>query len=135
MASTSDITVRLTGARRVEARVGRHVVQTDQPTDNGGEDSAPSPFDLFLASIGTCAGIFIQGFCAQRNIPYEEIQLLERPTFGDDGVLTSIDLEVRLPAGFPQKYREAVVKVAEQCSVKKALAKQPAFQVTAVAAP
>lgn len=125
MASTQPLVVTLPGQRRVDVRIGEHVVHTDQPLNNGGENSAPSPFDLFLASIGACAGIFVQGFCAARKIPTEGIVLMERPTFGADGVLASVELELRLPPEFPERYRDAVAKVAEQCSVKKRLPPSP----------
>lgn len=131
MASHEPMVVMLPGGRRVDVQVGRHLVRTDQPVKGGGEDAAPSPFDLFLASIGACAGIFVQGFCAARKLPFEGITILERPHFGDDGVLEAVDLELQLPKDFPERYRDAVIKVAEQCSVKKAIAAQPRFTVTA----
>jgi putative redox protein len=131
MSSTSNILVTLPGGRRVAAQVGQHIVQTDQPGENGGEDTAPSPFDLFLASIGTCAGIFVQGFCVKRGIPYEEIRILERPEYDAEGVLVGIDLDLQLPAGFPERYRDAIVKVVEQCSVKRAILRQPRFRIRA----
>ena len=74
-----ELWVTLPGGKRVDALVGGHVVRTDQPLDNGGEDTAPSPFQLFLAAIGTCAGIFVQGFCAKRGLPTEGIRIVERP--------------------------------------------------------
>src|ERR1035437_6455672 len=104
MASATEIIVTLPGGRRVDAQVGGHVVHTDQPKDNGGEDVAPSPFDMFLASLGTCAGIFVQGFCAKRGLPFEGIRIIERPTFGPDGVLASVELDIELPPSFPEKY-------------------------------
>jgi ribosomal protein S12 methylthiotransferase accessory factor len=131
MTAREPMVVVLPGGRRVDVQVGRHVVRTDQPVKGGGDDSAPSPFDLFLASIGACAGIFVQGFCAARNLPFEGITILERPHFGEAGALEAVDLELRLPKDFPARYRDAVVKVAEQCSVKKAIAAQPRFTVTA----
>lgn len=129
MSASEPITIRLPGGRRIDAQVRGHTVHTDQPTHNGGEDTAPSPFELFLASIGTCAGIFIQGFCANRKIPTEEIELVQRVTYAEDGALASVDLEIHLPATFPEKYRDAVLKVVEGCSVKKAIAAQPTFTV------
>ncbi|MDQ3262794.1 MAG: OsmC family protein [Myxococcota bacterium] len=129
MSASEPITIRLPGGRRIDAQVRGHTVHTDQPTNNGGEDTAPSPFELFLASIGTCAGIFIQGFCANRKIPTEEIELVQRVTYAEDGALASVDLEIHLPATFPEKYRDAVLKVVEGCSVKKAIAAQPTFTV------
>ena len=129
MASASELLVTLPTGRRVDVQVGRHVVHTDQPERLGGEDAAPSPFDLFLASIGACAGIFVQGFCAKRGIPTDGIRLRERPEYDAEGVLRGVDVELELPPGFPAQYRDAVVRVAEQCSVKKAIAAQPTFRV------
>ena len=132
MASLQEIVVTLPSGRRVDAQVGRHVVYTDQPRDNGGGDTAPSPFDLFLASLGTCAGIFVQGFCAKRNIPTADIRLVARPRYDAQGTLAAVDIDVEVPASFPDNYREAVARVAEQCSVKKAIAAQPAFTVKTI---
>ena len=132
MASMTEITVTLPGGRCVDAQVGRHTIHTDQPISNGGEDSAPAPFDVFLASMGACAGIFVQGFCAKRGIAYEEIRIIERPEYNGDGALRAVDFDVQLPPAFPDKYREALVRVVEQCSVKRAIQAQPTFRVHTV---
>lgn len=132
MDSSQDIIVTLPGGRRVDALIDGHLVHTDQPVHNGGEGSAPSPWSLFLASLGTCAGIFVQGFCAKRGLPTEGITLRERVRFAPDGALAGVDITIELPPGFPEKYREAVARVAQECSVKRAIAAQPAFSVQAV---
>ncbi len=134
MATPFEILVTLPGGRRVDAQVGHHVVHTDQPASNGGEDTAPAPFELFLASIGTCAGIFVQGFCAKRGIPFEGIRIVERSRFDEGGALAGVDLDIEVPPGFPEKYHEALVRVADQCSVKRAIHAQPSFQVRTVTA-
>ncbi len=133
-ASESELLVTLPGGRRVDARVGDHVVRTDQPRDNGGEDTAPSPFQLFLAALGTCAGIFVQGFCAKRGLPTEGIRIVERARYAEDGTLAEVDLDIQVPPSFPEKYREALVRVADQCSVKRAIQAQPRFAVRTVVA-
>ena len=129
MSNPNEIVVTFPGGRRVDAQIGPHTLHTDQPRDNGGDDTAPSPFDVFLGAMGACAGIFVQGFCSKRNIPTEGIRIIERPSFDADGVLAQVDFELQLPPIFPEKYRDAVVKVAEQCSVKRAIAAQPKFIV------
>jgi ribosomal protein S12 methylthiotransferase accessory factor len=135
MATASEIVITLPGGRRVDAQVGRHVVRTDQPVEDGGEDSSAAPFHLFLASIGTCAGVFVQGFCAKRGISSEGIRILERPHLHPEtGALTSIDLEIQVPPSFPEKYRDALVRVADKCSVKQAIQAQPTFEVKTVVA-
>lgn len=131
MSTPTEIVVTIPSGRRVDAQIGAHTLHTDQPRDNGGEDSAPSPFDVFLGSMGACAGIFVQGFCAKRNIPTEGIRIIERPSYNAEGVLCEVEFDVQLPAGFPEKYKDAVVKVIDGCSVKKAIAAQPTFKVHA----
>ena len=134
MSNSSEIVITLPGGRRVDAQLGSHTLRTDQPLDNGGTDTAPSPFDVFLGSMGACAGIFVQGFCAKRNIPTEQIRIIERPRFSADGTLLEVDFEVQLPPDFPMKYREAVVKAVDGCSVKRAIAAQPKLVVHATVA-
>lgn len=133
MAGASEIVVTLPGKRRIDAQVGPHVVHTDQPVSNGGEDAAPTPFQLFLAAIGTCAGIFVQGFCANRGISPEGIRIIERAeTDPESGTLRAVSLQIEVPPSFPEKYRDALVRVADQCSVKKAIQAQPTFTVQTV---
>lgn len=132
---SSELVVTLPGGKKVDARIGEHVVRTDQPLSNGGEDSAPSPFNLFLAAIGTCAGIYVAGFCQRRGLPTEGIRLRQRSHLDPEtGVLARVEIDVEVPPGFPEKYREALVRVADQCAVKKAIQAQPVFEVRTVVA-
>jgi len=132
MAGESEIIVTFPGGKRVDALVGGHVVQTDQPVQGGGEDGHPTPFALFAASMGTCAGIFVVGFCQKRGLPLDGIRIVERLRHAEDGALAGVDLDIEVPPTFPEKYRDALVRVADQCSVKRAIQAQPAFQVRTV---
>jgi putative redox protein len=129
MASKSEIVITLPGGRRVDAQVRGHVVHTDQPVEGGGEDAAPSPYEMFLASIGTCAGIFVQGFCATRGIPFENIRIRQRLGRDESGAIARVELDVELPEEFPERYRDAVVKAIDGCSVKRTIQAQPQFVV------
>jgi ribosomal protein S12 methylthiotransferase accessory factor len=131
----SEMIVTMPGGKRVDTQLGKHVIRTDQPVSNGGEDSAPSPFQLFLAAIGTCAGIYVAGFCRKRDLPTEGIRIRQRNHFDDaTGVLARVELDIEVPPSFPEKYREALVRVADQCAVKKAIQAQPVFEVRTVVA-
>ncbi|MEN9800710.1 MAG: hypothetical protein RL653_4407 [Pseudomonadota bacterium] len=132
MAHTTDIGIQLGAGRQVLAQVEGFTVATDQPAELGGAGAFPSPYNLFLASLGTCAGVFVQGFCQKRGIPTEGISLRQKMRYGEDGVLAAVDVEVVLPPGFPDRYRDAVTRAAEGCSVKKAIAAQPTFVVRTV---
>jgi ribosomal protein S12 methylthiotransferase accessory factor len=132
---SSELVVTLPGGKKVDARLEAHVVRTDQPVSNGGEDTAPSPFNLFLAAIGTCAGIYVAGFCQKRGLPTEGIRLVQRSHLDPvSGALSRVDIDIEVPPGFPEKYRDALVRVADQCAVKKAIQAQPVFDVKTVVA-
>ena len=123
-----ELTIDFPGGSRVDAHFGSFTVQTDQPP----AASAPTPFDVFLSSIGTCAGIYVLGFCNQRHLPTEGIKIVETVSRNPvSGMVDKIDLEIKLPQGFPDKYREAVINSAQLCAVKKHLEHPPAFEITA----
>lgn len=118
------------GGARVDAHFGGFTVKTDQPAMGGGEGSAPTPFSVFLASIGTCAGIYVLGFCRQRGIPTEGIRIVQRMQRNSmTGMTEKVDLEIQVPADFPEKYTTALIRAAEQCAVKKHLENPPEFDV------
>lgn len=118
------------GGKVVTAHSHGHIIKTDQPVLSGGQNSAPSPFELFLASIGTCAGIYVKSFCDNRNISTENIKIIQTAEFDEEtGLPTNIKLDIKLPADFPEKYKEAVISVAELCKVKKTVANPPVFEV------
>lgn len=125
-----EMRIELAGNKRVTAHFHGYQVMTDQPKDDGGDGSAPSPFDLFLASLGTCAGFFIMSFCQKRQIPTEGIQIVQSSNWDDARhLVTEIVLAIQLPASFPERYRDSLVKAANLCTVKRHLAEAPAFQV------
>jgi putative redox protein len=131
-----DIVVTFPGGRRVDARFGEHLVRTDQPAEHGGSGAFPEPFDLFLASLATCAGAYVLGFCLARGISTDGIEIVQRARFADETHrLEGVELELSLPVTFPEKYRDAIVRAAEGCKVKKTLATPPDVHVTLRAEP
>ncbi len=127
----NELIVEFPGGARVDAHYGPYTIKTDQPPMAGGEGSAPTPFSLFLASMGTCAGIYVLGFCRQRGLPTEGIRIVQRmESDSRTHMISHVSLEIVLPPGFPEKYREAVIRSAEQCAVKKHLEAPPQFTVT-----
>lgn len=114
------------GGARVDAHFGPFTVKTDQPP----AASAPTPFATFLASIGTCAGIYVLGFCQQRGLPTDGIRIIQRMYSNPaTGMVGKIDLEIQTPPGFPDKYLPALIRSAEQCAVKKHFEHPPQIEV------
>ncbi len=125
-----EMVISFPGGARVDATFEGFTIPTDQPPTGGGEGSAPTPFAVFLSSIGTCAGIYVLGFCKQRGLPTEGIKILQRihrdPA---TGMVGTVDLEIQVPESFPDKYYDSLIRSANQCAVKKHLEHPPSFNV------
>jgi putative redox protein len=118
------------GGARVDAHFGPYTVHTDQPPQGGGEGSAPTPFAVFLASLGTCAGIYVLGFCKQRGLPTNGIRIIQRLQSNPfSGMVEKVEMEIQVPPEFPEKYRPSLIKSAELCAVKKHMENPPAFEI------
>ena len=127
-----EILVDFPGGSRVNAQIGAHTVRTDQPNENGGEDTAPSPFEMFLGSMATCAGFYVLSFCKMRDIPSAGILLIQRVERDPHTkMIGKIVQEIQLPPEFPEQYIPAVQRAAGSCTVKKHLEQPPAFEITA----
>lgn len=118
------------GGKVITAHSHGHIIRTDQTIDNGGGNSAPAPFDIFLASIGTCAGIYVKSFCDNRGINADNIKIIQSHQWDEKtGLPVNIKLDIKLPADFPEKYKDSLIHVAELCKVKKSIASPPKFEI------
>jgi len=119
------------GGKKVNAEYRGFTIETDQSVLGGGEGSAPEPFSLFLASLGTCAGIYVYSFCQKRNIPTDNVRIIQTRHRQEDGTgAGKITLEIEVPQDFPEKYRKALVEAANLCAVKKTIQNPPDFEIT-----
>lgn len=125
-----EMLINFPGGARVDAHFGPYTVITDQPPSGGGQGEAPTPFALFLASMGTCAGIYVLGFCKQRGLSTEGIRILQRVQRDPlSGLVGQVDLEIQVPPEFPEKHYESLIRSARLCAVKKHLEHPPEFQI------
>ncbi len=129
-----DIEVTFPGGARVDANYGPYTIATDQPAMGGGSGSAPTPFALFLASIGTCAGIYVLGFLKQRGLSTKGVRLVQKINRNPEtGMVEQVGIEIVVPEDFPAQYRPALIKTAELCAIKKHLESPPNFDVRVLA--
>jgi putative redox protein len=125
-----EMVVSFPGGACVDAECGDVVIRTDQPVGSGGLRSAPTPFELFLASMGTCAGIYVLGFCQQRGLPTEDIRIVQHVEMDPrTHLVREVKLSIHLPADFPKKYEAALVRAADLCTVKRHLEDPPLITV------
>ena len=126
-----EMQIHFPGGKRVTSTYKGFTVKTDQPKSEGGNDSAPEPYDLFLSSIGTCAGVYIVYFCESRKIPIDDISMtLHFERNETSHLMEKIAIDVKLPPGFPPKYKKAVIRAAQMCTVKRNLVHPPEILVT-----
>ena len=119
-----EIEITFPGGLEVDANLGGMIIPTNQ------DGTAPTPFALFLASIGTCACIYVLNFCKQRGLPTENIRIVQRmQTNPFTRMVEKVELDIQVPPTFPEKYKAAVIRAADQCAVKKHLENPPVFDV------
>jgi ribosomal protein S12 methylthiotransferase accessory factor len=127
-----DMTIDFPGNKRVTSTYKGFCVETDQPTSEGGDGSAPEPFDLFLSSLGTCAGVYVVYFCESRDIPTDGITMRLRFERDEETHLVEkIHMDIDLPPEFPERYHKAVIRAAQMCTVKRMLSQPPEIIVSA----
>jgi len=127
----SIVEVSFPDGKKIDAQIGEFTINTDQSVANGGDESAPEPFQLFLASIATCAGIYALSFCQSRNISPDGMSLtMECERDEEKKRYPKMSINLRLPEGFDEKYRKAVVRSMDLCSVKKHMMDPPEFEIT-----
>jgi len=127
-----EMKVTFPGGKRADAEYKGFVIKTDQPVYAGGNGTAPAPFDLFLASIATCAGLYVLAFCQNRDIPLDEASVVMRMhKSAEKKMIEKIDIELQLPPEFPKKYERAVIRSVDTCAVKAHILDAPAFEILA----
>ena len=131
-----DMEIVFPGGKKVDALYKGFTIRTDQPIRSGGDGSAPAPFDLFIASIGTCVGYYVLAFCQARDIPTDGMGLVLRKT-RDNGkrMIGKVMIDLQLPTGFPEKYKKAIVRSAGMCAVKKHMMDPPVFEISTRSSP
>jgi len=115
--------------------VRAHFLTVDQPYADGGQDLGPTPTELFVASLAGCVGFYAERFLRRHGIAPDglrvecEFAMAERPAR-----VERIELRLRLPAGFPESRRAALMAVVEHCTVHNSLTRPPTIEIQLVQA-
>jgi len=124
--------IRFAGNKVVQAETKGFTITTDVPSEPGGDVTAPSPVDLLLASLGTCTSYYVLHFCEQRDLPVEDVSLsVDVDRNEETKKIEKIKVGIHMPCNFPDRYLDAVVKAAAQCTVKKYLQECPEIETIA----
>ena len=119
------ITSRPLDGAKVDTRIfDKFSVPSDQPSPSG-EDSAPTPFDIFLAGIAACTAFYAQRYCRKWNLSHEGIEVTLDPVFNEKHLLTDINMKLKVPDTFPPDHLPGLLKNAGNCLVKKTMESPP----------
>ena len=106
-------------------------IPSDQPAPFG-EDTAPSPFDVFLSGVAACTAYFAQRYCRKWNLSHEGIRVELDPVFNAQHALTDVRLRLTVPKDFPRDHLPGLLRNASACPVKKALENPPSVALEVV---
>ena len=131
-----EIEIRLSGGQKVKTRLKGATIAVGSDIGTVSDEPGLEPLDLFFASLGLCAGKYVMEFCRPRDIPYEGTRILLRTQWDENKKMhTRVLIQIQLPQGFPVKYKKAVLRSVDLCSVKKHIVNPPSFEVGAHIAP
>ena len=129
----TELTVTFPGNKKVDAAFKGFTLKTDQPQAAGGDGTAPSPFDFFLASIGTCGGVYVVDFCRNRGISLDGVRIVQKMERNPDThMITGVTIQIELPKEFPDKYKDSLIRAVNLCTVKKHIMNPPKFAIETI---
>jgi uncharacterized OsmC-like protein len=123
--------VRFVAGETYEVAVRGHRLVVDQPADAGGQDSAPTPTELFVASLATCVAFYAGRFLTRHGYSRDGLAVSVGYEMAADrpARVGGIRLTVRVPAGLPPERWAALRAVVSHCTVHNSLASPPSITI------
>jgi uncharacterized OsmC-like protein len=114
--------------------IGQHRLQADEPVSAGGQDAAPTPYELLLAALGACKAITVRMYAKRKGWPLQRVELtlshgkVHAEDCADCGSASSridqIDVEISLQGELSAEQRRILLAIAERCPVHRILTSQ-----------
>ena len=108
-------------SKKVEVRVNNFILHTDMPIEAGGQNSAPNPFEMFMASFIACQAVFAMAYIEKNGLKKEDFSFRAEPVYDDKGLITKMTTIVKIPANFPKDKEVSFINVLKTCKVGKHL--------------
>ncbi|MDQ9008130.1 OsmC family protein [Acinetobacter gerneri] len=107
-----------------------HIWYVDEPTEKGGQDSAPNPMQLLLSALGACTTVTLQMYADHKGIKIEHVQvdLALNPDGDPESGSNNIVRKITLKGDFNDEQYKRLLKVAESCPVHKLLTSNISIQ-------
>lgn len=122
------------GGDKFEIAVRGHRITVDQPETMGGEDTAPTPTELFVASLASCSAFYARRYLSRHDLPVEGLRVETTYEMGTKPSRVSMfDVKVHLPAGVPEERHKALLAMINHCTVHSTLTHEPEVTISLVA--
>ena len=129
----SGFKVSFPGNKKIDVEFKNFKVNTDQSIKNGGDESAPDPFSIFIASLGACAGFYANTFCDIRKLSTEHMELFVKVGLKKkQKLMDQVDIILNVDEDFPKKYVDPIIKAMNSCAVKNQLHPDITFNTSVI---
>lgn len=108
----------------VATEIDGYTIATEPPVSAGGSGQFPPATRMVIASLLNCTFSGLKAFCVKRDIPVDELKMEFKGNV-EDGIYTSMELAITLPAEFPEKYKASIGNIIDTCAVKKIIRNLP----------
>jgi putative redox protein len=109
-----------TGAMRHHIHIRNHLIAADQLQADGGEDSGPTPHDLYDAALGACKALTVVWYARRKGIAVEDIEVtVERDDREERTGTYRLDTKLKLGGDLSDAQRRELLAVASKCPVHK----------------
>jgi putative redox protein len=111
--------------------VRHHKVLVDQPVEDGGTDSGPTPTELFVASIAGCVGHYARRYLARHHLPEDGLRVQATYEMSTDrpARVTAVELRIHVPGNLPAERLPALLAVASRCTLHNTLDQPPRIDI------
>jgi uncharacterized OsmC-like protein len=107
-----------------------HNFLVDQPADHGGEDLAPTPTELFVASLASCVAFYARRYLSRHGLPTEGLAVAVDYEMGSGPArVSAVRLRITVPDGVPDERRDAMLAFAGRCTVHNSITHPPDITV------
>lgn len=118
------------GGDLFEIAIRQHVLHVDQPIGDGGSDAAPTPTEMFVASVASCVAFYVRRFLSRHHLPTDGLAVSALFTMDERPArVGEIRLSIKIPDGVPEDRRAPLLAVASHCTVHNTLEHSPVVTI------
>jgi len=115
---------------RFQIQARQHVILSDQPLDNGGDDAGMTPPELFLASLGSCAAYYAAQFLKSRKLPLEGLEVnVQAEKLREPARLGNFVIQVKTPASLTDDQTVAMDRSVHRCLIHQTMLHVPSIEI------